>query len=73
MFGCFHRQVQGIRAGQFRDPLAWVDELRADDEGRKNASSSSFGCGVISWLFCVMPLGKKPGGGDGGIENEGHQ
>ena len=37
MFRCFHRQVQGIRAGQFRDPLAWVDELRADDEGRKIA------------------------------------
>lgn len=35
MLGRFHRQVQGIRTGQFREPFAWVDELRSDDESRK--------------------------------------
>jgi len=37
MLGRFHRQVQGIRTGQLRDPFAWVDELRTDDERRKVA------------------------------------
>lgn len=32
MFGCLHWQVQRLRTGQFLDPFAWVDELRADDE-----------------------------------------
>lgn len=43
MFGCFHRQVQRIRTGQFRDPFSWVDELRADDEGRKIAIETAHG------------------------------
>jgi hypothetical protein len=37
---CFHRQVQDLRASQIRDPLTWVDKLRADDESRRGRSST---------------------------------
>lgn len=35
MLGCFHWQVQGLRASQFRNPLKWIDKPRADDESRR--------------------------------------
>ena len=52
MLGCFHRQVQGIRASQLRDPLTRVDKPRADDESREIAVEAAHRPDRRDWTAC---------------------